>query len=501
MTIIPFQQTLNKPLEKVVGNADYLSELYFINRYDRLLSESGLEKSVIIKWLENGSAKKSALAKKNNKEPKALTFKEIGSLREEAILALRSSILRKHTNSSYREMAKLLSMVPLYQKFCGINRFHEIKAPGKSRLQRLENDLGKEIIQDLNKKLLLYIRENSGQGQVVELPDPIELSECYFDTFCLKTNIHHPVDWLLFRDTTRTVMLAVARIRKHGICNRMVKTCESYMSEINALCIKMTHSSRQNKKKQYKSCFRKMRDLAREAVKHGHLHLKKLKKNRGETSLTDNEIRQIRLQITAISSQFDKVVHQAHERIIGERQIKSADKILSLYEDGVNVIVRKKAGAAVEFGNKASLMEQKNGLIVDWDLAKNGSPSDFNLTRESYNRVTESFGHIESLTGDRGCASKRNANLLKKQDTYNALCPKAVNEMQERLKDLRFCTLQKRRASTEARISILQKFTGAKLRCKSYDHRKQQLGFCVFVHNLWRVSKMMIEYEKVKDAA
>jgi hypothetical protein len=74
MTIIPFQQTLNKPLEKVVGNADYLSELYFINRYDRLLSESGLEKSVIIKWLENGSAKKSALAKKKQQRTQSFNF-------------------------------------------------------------------------------------------------------------------------------------------------------------------------------------------------------------------------------------------------------------------------------------------------------------------------------------------------------------------------------------------------------------------------------------------
>ena len=498
MPIISFQQTLNKPLEKVVGNADYTTELRFIDAYDRFLRDSGLEKSLVTKWIQKGAARKAASDKAAGRCPKDLTFKEIGNLRAEAILALRSSILRKYTNSSYREMAKLLSIAPLYQDFCGISRFHKIRVPGKSRLQRLENELDEEIIQELNTKLLSYIQNNSGRNQAIDLPETIELSDCYFDTFCLKTNIHYPIDWLLFRDTTRTIMLAVKRIRKHGICNRMAKSCESYMSEMNALCIRMTHSSRQNKKKQYKNCFRKMRDLAREAVNHGHLHLKKLKKNKAKTDLTDKQIQQIRLQITGISSQFDKVVHQAHERIIGERQLKTKDKILSLYEDGVNVIVRKKAGAAVEFGNKASLMEQKNGLIVDWALSKDGSPSDFNLTRESYDRVTEKFGAVKSLTGDRGCASKRNANHIQKRGTYNALCPKSVDEMQDRLKEPRFCSLQKRRASTEARISILQKFTGEKLRCKGYDHRKQQLGLCVFVHNLWRISKMAIEYDRAK---
>jgi len=46
--------------------------------------------------------------------------------------------------------------------------------------------------------------------------------------------------------------------------------------------------------------------------------------------------------------------------------IKNEDKILSLYDENINVLVRKKAEAIVEFGNKLLLGEQTDGLIIDW---------------------------------------------------------------------------------------------------------------------------------------
>ncbi len=46
-----------------------------------------------------------------------------------------------------------------------------------------------------------------------------------------------------------------------------------------------------------------------------------------------------------------ETIQQAHERIIGERKVLNQDKILSLYEKNIYVIVRGKANAEVEFGN------------------------------------------------------------------------------------------------------------------------------------------------------
>jgi hypothetical protein len=60
---------------------------------------------------------------------------------------------------------------------------------------------------------------------------------------------------------------------------------------------------------------------------------------------------------------------QAHERIIGGRQVDNAEKILSLYEPDIHVLVRGKAGAEVEFGNTVLLGENRQGIILDYPIS------------------------------------------------------------------------------------------------------------------------------------
>jgi hypothetical protein len=55
------------------------------------------------------------------------------------------------------------------------------------------------------------------------------------------------------------------------------------------------------------------------------------------------------------------VIKQAHERIIGGRKVLNKDKVFSLYDEDVQVIVRGKSNAEVEFGNnlwKLARLEQ-----------------------------------------------------------------------------------------------------------------------------------------------
>ncbi|MFA7234890.1 MAG: hypothetical protein WC076_12350 [Terrimicrobiaceae bacterium] len=69
-------------------------------------------------------------------------------------------------------------------------------------------------------------------------------------------------------------------------------------------------------------------------------------------------------------------MRQAHERIIGERPVANADKILSLYESDIHVIARGKAGADVEFGNSLFVAETVSGFILDHELGRDTSPGD-----------------------------------------------------------------------------------------------------------------------------
>ena len=92
------------------------------------------------------------------------------------------------------------------------------------------------------------------------------------------------------------------------------------------------------------------------------------------------------------ADQLAAVIKQAHERIIGERQVANQDKIFSLYDNEVNVIVRRKAGAEVEFGNTLYLAEQSDGLIIDWKFFREQAPADSKMVKKSHKRIMNRLG-------------------------------------------------------------------------------------------------------------
>jgi hypothetical protein len=238
-----------------------------------------------------------------------------------------------------------------------------------------------------------------------------------------------------------------------------------------------------------------MKLLSKKIAVHARKHIEKLYTNRAKTTLSEAAVHLFLTEVNVVLKQLPTAIAIGHQRIISEKKVENEDKVLSLYEDGVNVVVRKKAGAMVEFGNQALILEQKDGFILDWDLIKDGAPSDQLLVRPSYDRVCKAYGPIKTFTTDRGCHSKKTSKHLLEHDTYDATCPKDVDELREKRKDDCFCSHQRRRGSTEARISILKNFTGGRLKCKGFLHREQQFSLCIFTHNLWKISKMLMAHE------
>lgn len=150
----------------------------------------------------------------------------------------------------------------------------------------------------------------------------------------------------------------------------------------------MTHTRRRlDSKKERKRILRLMKKIDRHAQRHGEL----LEKEWEKTDLSEGQARQVIERIDKIRQQLPEAIRQAHERIIGGRLVENEDKILSLYEPDVHVIVRGKAGEEVEFGNTLLLSEQKEGVIVDWKLIKDQAPVDSKMIFESLGRFQKVF--------------------------------------------------------------------------------------------------------------
>ncbi len=497
--ILPIQSVFDKDIPEDSGNSEYRQERKLLIAINDIIVQSDLEYPVIEYFLDVAYLNKYISVYGTGKSPE-LTSNERFNVHVNAVLALRMSILRKRLNLSLRKFSLALSHSDLYKWFCGINRFAVPKVPGKSTVGDLENSLPSELTEEVERRLFQAVQDEASEI----LCEPLDFSKSYFDCTCISANIHHPVDWMLFRDATRTIMKATARIRKIGLCHRMPIEPNMFISKMNKLCMEMTFAKRKKGAKQLrKGILRKMKKLMKRVSKHAMNHLELLESKWEISEISCSQTKEILKQITNVTDKLDVTIKNAHERIIGERQVANKDKILSLYENDVNVIVRRKAGAEVEFGNTLYLAEQSDGIIIDWKFFRDQAPSDSKMLKESHERVVDRLGvKVKLMAGDRGFDSKANREHMESNDIFNAVCPRNPGLLAERLEENGFREAQNRRSQTEARISILSNcFCGSPMKQKGFGNRHVHMGLSILSHNLWVLARLKIAQEKARQQA
>ena len=272
---------------------------------------------------------------------------------------------------------------------------------------------------------------------------------------------------------------------------------------MNALCMAMTAGARKKSggKKERKAVFRKMKTLSGVVEKHAVRYRELLDICWEETDLTRPEAEVILRGMDNVLAQLPEARRQAHERVIGGRKVPSKDKILSLYENDIHVIVRGKAGAGVEFGNSLFLGETSDGYILDHELMKDRSPGDAKWLGKRYPGMKEkSGGTLCGVVGDRGFESQENTRRLEKDDVFNGLCPRNPQELSRRMEsDEVFAAALSRRAQTEGRVGILKNvFLDGTPRAKGFKNRQLQVAWAVLAHNLWVVARLPWRAEESK---
>jgi hypothetical protein len=491
--IIPFPTDLRPRLPTIVGNVDYLTLCQRLEQIESLLQASGLEAEFVEKALQGWLKPKPA-----SRPP---TARQQQQFQWRSRRALRCTILRTLLQEDYRGFSCALAGSPLYQWFCLVDALDKVRVPSKSELQRFAHWLGAAQMRLLIERLLLAGMEPAGP---LALSEPVDLEEYFVDATALKANIHFPVDWVLLRDATRTLMKAVTLIRREGLKTRMEPPLE-FLRRINRLCIEMTHSRRKSEsRKERKRILRGMKKLVKVVGRHARKHRDLLDQEWEKTDWTRRQADQVLGRIDQVLELLPRAQKQAHERIIGERKVDNAEKILSLYEPDTQVLVRGKAGAEVEFGNKLLLGENRQGIILDYHLWQESAPADASLLVESLERVVAGLKRkMGAVGGDRGFASQANSAGLAEAEIFDSLCPRSPAALKERMKEPRFVRMQKRRSQTEGRISILQRgFLGRPMRAKGFARRELAVAWGVLTHNLWMLARLKREKkEPVRQAA
>ena len=489
--IIPFPTELRPPLPTIVGNVDYLTLRRRLEQIESLLQTSSLEADFVERSLQGWLAHASGRP----------TGRQQQQFQRRSRRALRCTILRTLLQEDYRGFSCALAGNPLYQWFCQVDALDQVRVPSKSELQRFARWLDAAQMRQMIEGLLLAGMNPAGP---LDLTQPVDLEEYFLDTTALKAHIHFPVDWVLLRDGTRTLMKAVTLIRREGLRARM-EPPQEFVRRINRLCIQMTHSRRRpDSQKERKRVLRGMKKLVKVVSRHARRHRDLLDREWEKTGWTRRQAEQVLGRIDQVLELLPRAQKQAHERIIGGRKVDNAQKVLSLYEPDIHVLVRGKAGAEVEFGNTLLLGENRQGIIFDYQLWQKTAPADSSLLVESLERVVVAMKKkMKAVGSDRGFASKANSGGLAWAGIFDGLCPRSPLALKERMKEPRFVRMQKRRSQTEARISILQRgFWGRPMRAKGFARRELAVAWGVLTHNLWMLARLKREkQETLRQAA
>jgi hypothetical protein len=488
-TIIPFELPLPQVLPTIEGNVDYRQLRDQLLRINSLLLSSGLETRLMQKdlarWLGQ-RIKVGAQAQQNRQR--------------HCRRALRCNLARLLLQEDYRGFAARLADSPLLQYFCGVSELPCITVPSKSTLERYDKWWPQADIRQVVQELLGV---GAAAAQKLVLTEAVDLERAFLDTTCLSANIHYPVDWVLLRDATRTLMKAVQLIRDQGLKHRM-EPPQSFLTRINRLCIQMTHASRQSDhQRQRKKTLRQMDQLVGTVRNHARRYRELLAGQWQKTDWTQAQAQQVLRRMDGVLEQLPQARKQARQRILQEQPVATADKILSLYEPDVHVIVRKKAGAEVEFGNTLFLAENPQGLILDWELFQERAPADSALLPWSLGRMEQAYGpKLKAVAADRGFDNEVNRVGLAEEGIYNAVCPRSPQQLRERSGSWKFKRLQRRRGQTEGRISIVKNvFLSGQVRSKGFAHRHLTVTWTVLVHNLWVLARMPLRAQAAPPQA
>jgi IS5 family transposase len=180
-----------------------------------------------------------------------------------------------------------------------------------------------------------------------------------------------------------------------------------------------------------------------------------------------------------------RVIDQAERRVFNGEQVPAAEKVVSIFEEHTDIIV--KGSRDIQYGHKLNLSTGRSGMILDV-VIEAGNPADSDRFLPMLERHIEHYGEApRQLAADGGYASLENlqdAKALQVEDVaFHKKCGLKVEEMAK--SPWVYRKLRNFRAGIEAGISCMKRAYGLG-RCtwKGLKHFKAYVWSSVVAHNL-----------------
>jgi transposase, IS5 family len=197
--------------------------------------------------------------------------------------------------------------------------------------------------------------------------------------------------------------------------------------------------------------------------------------------------------LAAIMDKAQRVVTQARSRLTGVMP-DSASRLVSFHDPDARPIRKGRLGKPVEFGYKAQVVDNADGVILDHSVEM-GNPADAPQLAPAIARITRRAGHApRAVTADRGYGYASVENDLHDQGVRHIAIPRASKPSAARREfehRKAFRAKIKWRTGCEGRINHLKRsYSWNRTELTTLTGARTWCGHGVFAHNLVKISAL-----------
>ena len=355
---------------------------------------------------------------------------------------LRALIIKQMNQLSYEDLAFFIADSSSYRTFCRIGLTDQ--PPSKSTLAENIKRIKPGTLEQLNRRLLSIAKEQGVEnGRKVRV-----------DCTTVETNIHEPSDSSLLWDCVRVLTRLMQRAREE------VGPSIVFPNRTRRAKRRMTNIQYAKTNKRRETPYRDLLKITAEVCRAAERVAAHLRAFEAADLMQALKVQALADEIQLFLARTDRVVGQTRRRVINGEKVPACDKIVSIFEDHTDIIV--KGSRDVGYGHKICLTGGTSSMILDC-LVVEGNPADSTLAPTMIERLTEIQGKAPRQAAfDGGFASLNNLADIKSMGVKDVMFSKRRGlEISEMVRSTWvYRRLRNFRAGIEASISFLKRVFG-----------------------------------------
>jgi len=397
---------------------------------------------------------------------------------------LRLMFLKYRYKLGFEPLCREVADSITWRRFCRIGLGGSVPHP--TTLMKITTRCGQHAVDELNDALI---------AKAVEAK-VLKLNRVRADTTVVEANVAYPTDSGLLTKGIATMGRIAARLKTAGLATRTRFRDRSRSARRRCRAINANLRRRSDEKaNDVRRINAEIVTIARAAARHAHVvarNARRTLRQQGQQARGRDRAAVDRLATTA--DRVLKVAEQCTQRLAGHTP-EAATRIVSMHDPDARAIRKGRIGKPVEFGYKAQLVDNDDGVIVDHTVEA-GNPPDAPMLEPAIARIKQRTGRApRAVTADRGYGKAAVEDDLHAAGVRYVVLPTKgkPNAVRRQIENRRaFRKMVRWRTGCEGRISCAKRDFGLnRTRIDGLAGARTWCGHGVFNHNLVKISALI----------